>query len=191
MRIIKMSKRFIILTICLGGVFVLSSNFFKEKEPEDVVLERKVMQRTIKKLEKEKKLYCDGFGGFGVNVVEISALSFVHKGEPYDVEKARELIVYAAEVFLNEFNSFEKIRPYLANYPFTAKNLDLRIFFYNEKTIKYVEPYLIVSSLIRGKIYYRVSKNNTFETVHEEPYEEALEIVKKQNKIDLKKIKGL
>ena len=162
MRIIKMSKRFIILAICLSGVFVLTNyNFFsKEKEPEKVVLKRKVMARTVKKLKKEKNLYCDGFGGFGVKVVEMSALSFVHEGEPYDIDKARNLLVYAAEVFLNEFNSFEKIRPYLANYPFTSKNIELRIFFHDEKNDGYSAPNLTAASLIRGEIFFRMNENN-------------------------------
>ena len=183
MRIIKMSKRFIILAICLSGVFVLTNyNFFsKEKEPEKVVLKRKVMVRTIKKLKKEKNLYCDGFGGFGVKVVEMSALSFVHEGEPYDIDKARKLLVYAAEVFLNEFNSFEKIRPYLANYPFTSKNIELRIFFVDDKNHDYFSPNLTTASSIRGKFFYKMDENNYYKTVHEETYEEALAIVNKNN----------
>jgi len=181
-RIIKMSKRFIILAICLSGVFVLTNYNFFSKEPEKVVLKRKVMARTIKKLKKEKNLYCIGFGGFGVKVVEMSALSFVHEGEPYDIDKARELLVYAAEVFLNEFNSFEKIRAYLANYPFTSKNIDLTIFFNDEKNYGYIAPHLIYVYLGQGGIVkYVVDENNQFKKIHEETYEEALAIVNKNN----------
>ncbi|KPK33082.1 MAG: hypothetical protein AMS24_02180, partial [Chlamydiae bacterium SM23_39] len=107
----------------------------------------------------------------------------VHEGEPYDIDKARELLVYAAEVFLNEFNSFEKIRPYLANYPFTSKNIDLSIFFHDEKNNSYASPHLTYVFLGYGETvnYVKKNENNQFQTVHEETYEEALAIVNKNN----------
>jgi len=44
-------------------------------------------------------------------------------------EEARELLVKAVDTLLTIINSSEEIRPYLANYPFTDKNLRLGILF--------------------------------------------------------------
>ncbi|KPK33084.1 MAG: hypothetical protein AMS24_02190 [Chlamydiae bacterium SM23_39] len=172
------SKKLITFIIVLLGVFFLTNNFFN-KEPEDLILEKKVMIKTIKKLKKEKNLFCIGFGGFGKEKIKISSLSFTH-GEPCNIDKARELLVYAIELFLNEFNSFKKIHPYLENYPFTNKNVEVRIFFENKKR-NTISSYISVVSLTRGKIFYKIDENNSLITVYEEPYERALNFIKRKN----------
>lgn len=176
----KVNKKFIFFILLIFGTFLLSSNFFT-KDSKDIALEKKVMIKTIKKLKKEKDLLCIGFGGFGKKKIKISSLSFVNNGSPHNIDKARELMVYATEIFLNEFNSFDKIKPYLINHPFTSENIEIKIFFEDKKGNSFSSPNLLVVSLYKGKILYKTNEDYCLITVYEEPYERALNFIKKKN----------
>lgn len=101
------------------------------------------------------------------------------------VSEARELIVRHTERLLEKINADLKIRPYLHDYPFTALNLKFSIIFEDKKG-EIQSPFLGHVMLINGDIVYSINEIkvtpwnsvlNTFKTVYEEPYSEAVRIV--------------
>ena len=104
----------------------------QEKDRDYAWYAHEVMRTSQKKIEKELKLVCKGSGtGMPYNVRELK-LSFISYEEG-TIEKARELEVKATEIFLNEINSYEAIRPFLDVYPFTPDRARITISFWNKK----------------------------------------------------------
>lgn len=97
-------------------------------------------------------------------------------------EEGRNLILKCIEEFLREINDFEEIRSYLVQFPFTYRNIGLRILFYSDATYEpTLDPNICCISLIDGVINYKISDvQNRFtnKSVEKESYEDALKIVK-------------
>ena len=130
-------------------------------------------------LEKEFNLECVGDGGsMPYNISSIS-ISFVAKRRA-SIEEARELHIRCSEKLLKAINENEKIRPYLAEYPFSIDRADISIAFeayygpYTDGTISFV-------SQARNQIHYSKNDSLTGKLVDllVEPYPEALKIVQK------------
>ena len=93
-----------------------------------------------------------------------------------DLYKARELMVCAVQTYLNEINSSEAIRLYLANYPFTAKNVEIRIFPRKPDGHDPELGNIICVSARKGFIEYYVSVPNKYSRrqICRETYQEAV-----------------
>ena len=85
---------------------------------------------------------------------------------------ARKLIVELVDDFLREVNENEKLRPYLAEYPFTAKNVKMCVF---GKKVKGNNDLLFSVSSRNADISYRKDNPNggLLITILEETYDEA------------------
>jgi hypothetical protein len=62
-------------------------------------------------------------GGGVNNGIWLMSLDFQRYGSPLTEEEARELIISSLDDFIAEVNRDEQIRPFLKDYPFTAKNI--------------------------------------------------------------------
>jgi len=96
------------------------------------------------------------------------------------IEEARKLIIDYSKDYLSRINNNEKIRPYLNQYPFTSKDVDL-IFGLLDKNESNPSPeFVSMISLIKGYIYYFKSNPPSLRLIliKKEPYEEALKIIK-------------
>ncbi len=144
--------------------------------PPDERIADKITAKTAKKLRKEKDLCLIGTGAQMMYEIEMLAMSFNYYKE-VDVEQARELVVYATETYLDAINSNEKIRPYLANYPFTAKNIEIRIFPWNTDGQDLPLNKISCISFTHGNIRYRTEIDYN-PPMYQESYEEALSKVK-------------
>jgi hypothetical protein len=100
------------------------------------------------------------------------AMSFQYFQE-VDVQEARELVVYAIKEYLTDINNNEKVRPYLHEYPFTAKNVEIRIWIYNPDRSELPRDKVCYTSSINGILEYYLS-SDPYQTFYEETYEEAL-----------------
>jgi hypothetical protein len=151
--------------------------------PNYVKLAHKITNKVAKKLEKEKGLVLIGTGGGMMDDIKLMYMGFQYFKE-VDLDTARKLLVYCIDEYLSAINSDEKVRPYLHNYPFTAKNIEINIWIYtpDKKT-----PFgkICCISAIEGALllyYIKPSENQPIETICEETYEEALKIVKSNDK---------
>jgi len=105
------------------------------------------------------------------------AMSFDYDKD-VDLSKARELLVYIIENYLSAINSNIEVRPYLHNYPFTAKNIEIRIWIRpGKKKPPFGEIYCFAA--LEGELIYdtKTATSINYQTLHEETYEEALKIV--------------
>ncbi len=121
-------------------------------------------------------------------------------GMPYDVERievnfsvykkgtieeARELMVNLKERLAEVVNQNEKLRPYLREYPFSPLRANIHLRFYGNKGRSCTDGSIAFVGVGREKnVYYSVEnpKNHQLDDVFEEPYEEAVKIVKTKQK---------
>jgi hypothetical protein len=104
-------------------------------------------------------------------VLRFTALNHVN------VDEARELLISSCEQLLVQINANEKVKPWLADYPYTGNNLDVILSFNEDEYFKRVSPPYIASiSALNGRLFYATYENGKFTNVHKETYEEALKI---------------
>ena len=153
----------------------------------------KVLYGTVKKIgsklaEKYQMLpYGIGGGARKGDGIWLMDISFQRYGHPLNEEEARKLIINCVSDFLEAVNSDECLRPFLKDYPFTAKNLNLRIFNYGKDHVLYYFPYIAIVTNSQGKVGFLTEDPSVkcgYYTEKYEPYDEAVAILKKQNKID-------
>jgi hypothetical protein len=143
----------------------------------------RVQRQAAYQLRREKELIPCGTGSQMMGSIEMLALSFQYfKALP--IEEGRRLAIDAKNTFLNVINSDEKIRPYLARYPFNANNVDIRIFFYQEDFKDVPLGFLKSLSAIDDHISYSVAVSNGSSSSKnfKETYEEALKYLHQNNK---------
>ena len=93
-----------------------------------------------------------------------------------DVAEARELLMTAGNLYLREINDNEKIRPYLANYPFKPENIQIAIFLENPNGSKTASEKLSIITMKEGVLRYDIGvldSRNALITICEETYDEA------------------
>ena len=140
--------------------------------------------KTAKILSETKNLRFNGFGGSGgmQGIVKMRAISLTSTDGPFNIQQARELVAYCAEIFLREINNSEKIRPYLHHYPFTVNDIEVRITGSSKNNSINKNSLIAYTSLIKRKIDYCI-RDERLKSVHEETYEEALEILNREKKL--------
>ena|SRR3990167_8677558 len=151
-------------------IFGCSSMTYKLSKDEKIV--NQITEETAKKLKEKKNLILIGTGGQMMHEIEMLAMSFQFFHE-VDLEKARELIVYAVREYLSDINNNEEVRPYLHNYPFTAKNVEIRIFFYGPDRRELPPDKIVYISSRNGILRYYIRADDDH-PIHQETYEEAL-----------------
>jgi len=104
------------------------------------------------------------------------------------IDEARELEVKLVEKFLSIVNAYEKIHPYLREYPFTSSRASILLNFYNEKKQPKDENNVNLVFQAKKNIFYKryIPEKHSFIELAQEPYEEALKIV--QNKSSNEKL---
>ena len=159
------------------GFFCFSSCGYQVPEYEKIA--DAITAKTAKKLEKEKGLLLIGTGGQMMNDIQMMMMGFNFYQE-IDLKTARKLIVYVISEYLSQINNNKDVRPYLHEYPFTAKNVEIEIFIYHPNGSRLPQEKIYCISAINGSIYYyrRGQKQYTEETLCEETYEEALKLAR-------------
>lgn len=105
--------------------------------------------------------------------VRMLALAFTYYHD-LDMEKGRSLLLYCAHIFLDTINSDQDLRPYLQNYPFVYKNIEIAIFL--RSTDRNLPTSFSWIKLVDDKIkyYQKDPLSGQYNKVHEETVEEAL-----------------
>jgi len=128
---------------------------------------------TAKKLKKQKNLFLIGIGGRMMDDIQMMAMSFSYYHE-VNVEQARELITYAINEYLADINNNQEIRPYLHEYPFTSKNVEIRLFIYGPDRRELSPEKIGYVSSIDGVLEY-YTRSDKDHPICKETYEEALD----------------
>ncbi|NNM43196.1 MAG: hypothetical protein HKM07_02510 [Chlamydiae bacterium] len=136
--------------------------------------------QTGKKLKDEKGLILIGTCSQMMDNIQLMGMSF-NFYQTVDLSHARELLIYSIEKYLSSINSDQKIRPYLHEYPFGAKNVEISIHFYNPDGSDVALDKIYYASAIDGKLSYYVDLPEKYsrKSIHEETYEQALQLEQK------------
>jgi hypothetical protein len=168
--------KFRLLVITLFSLCI-ACNGMDYQPPEYVNIANHITLQTVLKIEKETGLSLIGVGGGMMDDIKEMMIAFQYRQE-VDFDTGRRLLVHAAEEYLKAINSSEKVRPYLHEYPFT--NVEVKIFFVKPNG-SYVSPGVLrVIALEKGQVVYSIknSDSDRLIDIREEPYAEALRIVK-------------
>lgn len=142
---------------------------------------RAVRRRVAFKLKKEKELYPCGTGAQMMNEIQMLGLAFNYF-KPIDIEEGRKLLIDSVDEFVAAVNADVEIRPYLGNYPFEPKNIDIRIFMKNRDGSQTERGLIRCISSIDGILEYDISDPQTgrLRTIFKETYAEALQRLGRQ-----------
>jgi hypothetical protein len=147
------------------------------QSPRYVKLAHEITEKTAKKLKEQKKLYLIGTGGGMMHDIQMMAMSF-HFYQELDLKTARELMIYTINEYLSDINDNTEVRPYLHEYPFTAKNVEIRIWIYNPDQSELPPDKIYCITAINGILnyYIRGPEEYSRQVICQETYEEALKV---------------
>ena len=170
MQVISFKSVFVFLILFIASCHNLNQE--DPNEPSKQSLATEVLNQTILQL-REKGLRACGYGSGMMYQIRMLALSFDYYKE-IDINEARELLMTAATVFLNNVNSHDLIPPFLQNYPFTPQNIEIRIFIYQPNGNNPEPGKLVGASMIDGILKYKIMPDEyKLETIYQETFDEA------------------
>jgi|SRR3989344_111403 len=180
----------LIVMICMFGCSENRSSITYELSIKEQLADE-ILKKVATQVKQEKGLDPCGTGGQMMDQIKMLALSFDYR-KPIDIEKGRELLITAVNEFVAAVNADERIRPYLNNYPFEPKNVEIRIFLQNPDGSNVAPGKLSVISALEGVLKYKMDDPETklFKIVHTETFEEAVLKIN-GSKIEIKKDKPL
>ncbi len=164
-----------VINLLLAFFLLFCSSCIKTQYEKKRDLENKIIGQTWRQLEKEKKLIPIGEGKSITPGDEFIGLYFQYF-RPVTIDEARRLVIYAAQTFLNNLNSNEKLNE-LIEKPYPMNWIEIEIYVYNPDYSKVEYPGLKIIHLKRDKIKY-ITEKTDYEVIQEETYEEALEKIK-------------
>lgn len=168
---------FFIFILLFGCDRNIDGNTHANKED----LSNELLFKISMKLKKEKKLQPFGRGAEAFDEIKMLYLSFQYY-EQMDIDDARGLLIEAVHIFLKSINEEGRIRPYLKNYPFEPKNIEMSIFF-KKPDGSAVDPNKLCLVFLnnQGKLRYEKidPETNHLITIHTETYGEAEERIEK------------
>ncbi len=135
-------------------------------------LENKIIEQTWRQLEREKKLIPIGGGSRITPGNELIGIYFKYF-QPVTKDKARQLVIYAAETLLSNLNSDEKLNQ-LIEKPYLMDWIEIVIYMYNVDYSEVEYPGFKIVHLKRDNIEY-ITEKTDYEVIKEETYQEALE----------------
>ena len=138
----------------------------------------KITEKTAKELKAQKNLYLVGTGGGMMDDIQMMAMSFDYYQE-VDLKTGRELIVHVINEYLSAINSNKEIRPYLHEYPFTPKNIEIRIWVFEPNGSNPPLDKIYYISVIDGSLAYYLDLPETHSrrAICKETYQQALEAI--------------
>jgi hypothetical protein len=166
-------KRFLNFSLVLFMfVSVFGCSFFRDQMPNYEKMADKTTGRTAEKLKKEKRLILIGIGGRMMDDIQMMAMSFNYYQE-VNLEQARKLLIYVINEYISDINNDQDVRPYLHEYPFTSKNVEIRIFIYGPDRRKLPPEKIGYISSIDGVLEYYTRADDDH-PICRETYAEAL-----------------
>lgn len=124
------------------------------------------------------------YGGGGAMMHEIEEVTLSYEA-PFSIEldNARILYVACVEELISRIEADKPIRPYFANYPLIANNIDLRLRFSLPKNKAFSKTDIIAVFQWQGTVFFDIKNQNPKaldETILKESYKESKRIVEEQ-----------
>ena len=139
-----------------------------------------------KKMQKEKELRAIGFGGAGGGYPGSGLRMLSVDFECYqemNISQARKLLLECVDGFLAEINRTPELKPFLREFPFTFRNVDISIIFISEKSRNFIHSPSIASARIDDELLmFMIYPEDKLKILKKETYEEALKIVEQESK---------
>lgn len=171
-------------------LFLITACSFRYQEPPHIKHAVMLAAQATQLYGERNQLEQDSSGGGmcdGINRVACSFVGF----RKIDVEEGRRLFVDGVESLCAAFNDDPVIRPYLHNYPFVQKNINLMLAFDDPICFRpFPAPYVSSIFCEYDTIFYRSYSPQTeqYDSLYEEPYEEAVRIVHEQREAAKRKL---
>jgi len=157
----------------------------KSAQPYEISEKQRIVNslryKAAQETQKQLGLMPSGTAGQMMYQIEMLGLAFDYR-KPVIVGEGRELLVRAVDILRDQVNAEKRIFPYLANQPFQEKNIEIRIFLTDPDGRRVKSGELAVITALHGTLSYKIrNSDNLFTTViHEETYEQAVQILKTQ-----------
>lgn len=169
----------LLLNSCNG---FLSNKPYRRSEHSKIAA--RVTSSIAQKIEAETGLQLIGVGGGMMNRVRMMAMSFEQFGE-INILEGRKLLIYCVNEYLSAINADEEIRPYLAHYPFTPGDIQIRIFIRKKDRREVSIGSIAVATAIEGLLDYDIKQPGlpSIKQIHEESYEEAVKMLETEGSV--------
>ncbi len=167
-----------IFAVSVCAFFIFCCFKFKSEDYEKIA--NTITFQTASAIKDEKDLHLIGVSGGMMDNIKMMGMGFECKTTA-DIKTARKLLLDIVNRYLININGNNKIKPYLHNYPFTANNVDVKIFFRDLDKLK-TESDIDIASANEGTIYYYKDWPEKYDLkiLHEETYEEAMQALKSE-----------
>ncbi len=132
---------------------------------------------AAKEIEKKYQVKCIGSGGGAMYGVKFIALSFEIK-RPLSIEQAREMMVGSVAIVQDVINSDKNIRPFLEEYPFTSRDIELSFSIHHPEAKEL--SFFKSSKTIDGEAiikYSKFDKNDQLIAITQEKFSIAKELI--------------
>jgi hypothetical protein len=164
--------------VCIFPFFIFGSQ--REDDSPHIKIAGKLMKKVSTKLEKKYKFKLVGVKQAMLRCVNLMGFRF-QIFRAVEKKEARAMVVDCLQEFLKEVNENKEIRPYLKNYPFDIKDLEVIIFIGTPDYGTFYHPNLAVVSAYMGKIRYSTKDpfdKYNYKSEEVETFEEAVKILK-------------
>ncbi|MBI5272425.1 MAG: hypothetical protein HY861_00390 [Chlamydiia bacterium] len=134
------------------------------------------IKRVAIKLKNEFGLIPCGTAGQMMHQIQMLGLMFDYR-QSADIEAGRKLLIAAIQELISAVNADEQLRPYLNNYPFCPKNIEIEIYLQNHDGSRVDGGRLSVITARKGILEYKIAGIDPrafSQVILTETYEEAL-----------------
>jgi hypothetical protein len=169
----------IYLIIFIALIFSMSELISKEKKYGEISSE--ILNQYSKELYQKKGCTVTKKGGFGPTDIRGVIIGY-QCNRNVNIVEARKQYIECAEGLISRYNSNKEIRPYLHTFPFNINNFGLSISYNDDIGEPVKAPNICHVFSGNEKIFFGITEDgdiSNLEYIHEEPYVESLEIVKK------------
>lgn len=161
---------------------ILTLGVFLKFLPEDYEkLANAITLKVARKLKTDKDLCLIGIVGGMMDDIKMMGMAFEYS-QSIDVKRGRELLLFSISEYLAAINGDEKVRSYLHTYPFTVKDVEIKIHIRNpDGSIVSPENIYYISS-INGELCYYLNDPEYYSRICllQETYEEAMQALKSE-----------
>lgn len=171
-----MIKGLLILFLFICGCSSQTSYQISEKQK----IANTIRFQAAQELSDKYRLSPLGSGGQMMDEIKMLYLAF-QCNRPLRLDEARVMIIGCVNTFVDAVNKNEKIRPYLANYPFNSKNIEVTIFIKEDTGKEVLKSELSIISIAQNCINYKICISDyECRTVFTETFEQAEKKLQKE-----------